>query len=186
MGSLTEEQKSIIIGTLLGDGTLRKKTNTLLEINHSYKQKEYVLWMYEKFQGITKTPPKLRVSGKNRMSCRFTTVSLSEFNYYHKLFYTNRIVKSVPRNLKLDRLSLAVWFMDDGSKSRSSVYFNTQQFNLNDQKTLMKLLNEFGLETSLNKDKKYYRIRIRTSSLNLFKELVAPYMLRSMIYKLPL
>src|SRR3990167_8277744 len=74
-----------------------------------------------------------------------------EFNYYHKLFYTNRIVKSVPRNLKLDRLSLAVWFMDDGSKSRSSVYFNTQQFNLNDQKTLMKLLNEFGLETSLNK-----------------------------------
>src|SRR3989344_1960594 len=151
VGSLTEEQKSIIIGTLLGDGTLRKKTNTLLEINHSYKQKEYVLWMYEKFQGITKTPPKLRVSGKNRMSCRFTTVSLSEFNYYHKL-----------------------------------VYINTQQFNLNDQKTLMKLLNEFGLETSLNKDKKYYRIRIRTSSLNLFKELVAPYMLRSMIYKLPL
>ena len=37
VGSLTEEQKSIIIGTLLGDGTLRKKTNTLLEINHSYK-----------------------------------------------------------------------------------------------------------------------------------------------------
>jgi hypothetical protein len=37
VGSLTEEQRSILIGTLLGDGTLRRKINTLLEINHSSK-----------------------------------------------------------------------------------------------------------------------------------------------------
>ena len=34
VGSLTEEQKSILIGCLLGDGTMRKKKNALLEINH--------------------------------------------------------------------------------------------------------------------------------------------------------
>lgn len=34
-GSLTEEQKQIIVGSLLGDGAMRIKTNALLEINHS-------------------------------------------------------------------------------------------------------------------------------------------------------
>ena len=43
-GSLTEEQKQILIGVLLGDGSMRKKTHALLEINHSFKQKDYVDW----------------------------------------------------------------------------------------------------------------------------------------------
>ncbi len=41
VGSLTQLQKSIIIGTILGDGYLRivkGKKNAILEINHSYSQ----------------------------------------------------------------------------------------------------------------------------------------------------
>jgi len=37
VGSLTEEQKSILVGCLLGDGTMRKKKNAHLEINHIFK-----------------------------------------------------------------------------------------------------------------------------------------------------
>lgn len=73
MGSLTEEQKSILIGSLLGDGTLRKKKNTLLEINHSSKQREYVFWLCSKFREYVSTPPKLRINGLGRTSYRFTT-----------------------------------------------------------------------------------------------------------------
>jgi len=45
VGSLTQLQKSIIIGCILGDGYLRifpGRKNALLEINHSLKAKEYV------------------------------------------------------------------------------------------------------------------------------------------------
>lgn len=49
-GSLTEEQKQILVGLLLGDGAMRKKTHALLEINHSYSQKEYVDWLYQQFK----------------------------------------------------------------------------------------------------------------------------------------
>ncbi len=47
VGSLTENQRSIIIGSLLGDGAMRCKVNALLEINHSSAQKEYVDWKYQ-------------------------------------------------------------------------------------------------------------------------------------------
>ncbi len=47
VGSLSEVQHTIVIGTLLGDGAMRCKTNALLEINHSSHQQRYVLWKYE-------------------------------------------------------------------------------------------------------------------------------------------
>jgi hypothetical protein len=34
VGSLSDEQHFIVVGTLLGDGTMRCKANALLEINH--------------------------------------------------------------------------------------------------------------------------------------------------------
>lgn len=185
VGSLTEEQKSLIIGKLLGDGSLRKKRNTLLEVNHSAKQKDYVLWFYKKFQTITPTPPKLRKSGTNRMSCRFTTRSMSCLNIYYDMFYHSG-KKSISPELYLDALSLAVWFMDDGSKSRKSIYLNTQQFSDRDQLLLLQKLEELGVESTLNKDKSYFRIRVSNKGTLKLVELVKPFVIESMRYKLPL
>ena len=183
VGSLTEEQKSIITGKLLGDGSLRRKLNTLLEINHSYKQKDYVFWQYEKFKNFVGTPPKLRKSGVNRFSYRFTTLSTSELNRFYDEFYSNGS-KSIPTALNLNGLSLAIWFMDDGSRDRKSVYLNTQQFNVADQVILLTALNKMQLNASLNKDKCYFRIRLRLESMARFKNLVNPFLIESMRYKL--
>jgi hypothetical protein len=38
-GSLTELEKQVLIGCLLGDATMRKKKNSLIEFNHSFKQR---------------------------------------------------------------------------------------------------------------------------------------------------
>lgn len=183
MGSLTERQKSIIIGKLLGDGSLRRKANTLLEVNHSYNQKDYVLWVYEELKQFVKTPPKLRVSGQNRLAFRFTTLSCSLLNPYYESFYDRMGKKVIPTFLNLDPLILAVWLMDDGSKDRDSVYLNTQQFDLTDQQLLLNKLLNLGIKSSLNKDKKYLRIRILKESVPKFIQLVDPYILDSMRYK---
>lgn len=186
MGSLTEEQRSILIGTLLGDGTLRRKINTLLEINHSSKQKEYVFWLYSKFKEFVNTPPKIRINGFNRTSYRFTTRSILALNEYYNDFYTTAGKKTIPKNIRLDSLSLAVWFMDDGSKSRNAVYLNTQQFKLCDQEFLINLLEEtFNFKVTLNKDKSYFRLRLSCDSTKSFCTLVSPLLVSSMRYKLP-
>ena len=58
VGSLSEVQHAIVIGTLLGDGSMRCKTNALLEINHSSDQKGYVDWKYSHLADLVSTPPK--------------------------------------------------------------------------------------------------------------------------------
>ena len=80
---------------------------------------------------------------------------------------------------------LAIWYMDDGSKcGTSSFYLNTQQFNHSDQVRCMKMLTNIGIETALNKDKEYSRIRIKCSSLETFFNFIEPHIIPSMYYKL--
>jgi len=185
VGSLTEEQKSILIGTLLGDGTMRIKRNAHLEINHAFSQKVLVDWIFNKFKSLVTTPPKWRKGNGKREAYRFATQKLPILTPFYNLFYKNGR-KVIPTNLKLDALSLAVWFMDDGSKTYSSIYLNTQQFNLDEQIRLIDILkNQFGIEATLNKDKIYYRIRVRTQSAKRFIQLVEPFVLEEFKYKFP-
>ena len=184
-GSFTEEEKEILIGCLLGDAAMRKKTNALLEINHSYKQKKLVDLLYDKFKRFVGTNPKERKGEGTRIAYRFTTRSLPCFTKIYDLFFIRR-KKTVPKNLKLTGRTLAHWFMDDGSRTRKSVYLNTQKFSSKEQKILQeKLEKDLGIKSSLNRDKIYYRIRVKQESLKRFKNLIRPYILPSFSYKLP-
>ena len=185
VGSLTEEQKSILIGTLLGDGTMRIKKNAHLEINHAFSQKVLVDWIFSKFSTLVSTPPKWRKGNGKREAYRFATQKLPILTPFYNQFYRDG-KKVIPNDLKLDPLSLAVWFMDDGSKTYSSVYLNSQQFNLDEQIRLIDILNnQFSIEATLNKDKIYYRIRIRSQSIKRFIKLVEPFVLKEFRYKIP-
>jgi hypothetical protein len=82
-------------------------------------------------------------------------------------------------------LALAVWFMDDGSKSRSSCYLNTQQFSGDDQQRLIKMLwRTFKIEGRLNRDKEYVRIRVTTSGTERLHQIISDYILPSFRYKI--
>lgn len=187
MGSLTSIQHAILIGTLLGDGTLRRqgtRTNALLEINHAYRYKDYVDWKWQHFQQYILSLPTHRYGKGTRIAYRFTTQSLPVFTAYYEWFYDNR-KKIIPLDLTLDPLSLAVWYMDDGTKIRSAFYLNTQQFTIPEQQFLqMVLLKTFGLKSALNRDKQYYRIRVSTESSKLMQKLVASHILPCFKYKL--
>ena len=187
MGSLTQEQKSLIIGTILGDGYLRiipRRKNAFLEVNHSIKQKDYVDWKYSVLQSIVKNGPKLRKGNGNRIACRFYTRCLSEITDSFKYFYKDG-KKIIPHDLQINPFSLAVWYMDDGSRSGGSVYLNTQQFSIEDQNKLQKfLLNQFNINSNLNKDKEYKRIRIIRADAKKFCDIIRKFVPQSMRYKL--
>lgn len=125
-------------------------------MNHTIKQKDYVDWKYEQLKEFVLTVPKARKGNGSRIAYRFTTQSLPQFTELYNQFYVNNR-KIIQQDLQINPLALAVWFMDDGSKSRSSYYLNTQQFIMDDQiKLLAMLKNQFGLDANLNKDKIYY------------------------------
>lgn len=185
VGSLTETQKSIIVGCLLGDGYMRCKTNAHLQITHSLKQKNLVDWKYRNLKDLVRTPPSYYFNN-GRHCYRFFTRSLPCLTYFYRKFYKNR-VKIIPKKLDITPLSLTVWFMDDGSKSYNTVYLNTQQFDKRSQENLRSiLLNKWEIKTTFNKDKEYLRIRIKVESIKRFLDLVDLFILPTLRYKLPL
>jgi hypothetical protein len=79
--------------------------------------------------------------------------------------------------------------MDDGYYIKNrSVKFATHSFTKQEVEELNSLLNQkFGLVTTINEDKRgaytYYSIYIKKESLLLFKDIVKPFLLPSMFYK---
>ncbi len=189
VGSLTQLQKSVIIGSILGDGYLRifpGRKNALLEINHSAKAKDYVDWKYSILKNVSGSEPKTRKCNGGRLAYRFYTKQLPELTAMLRMFYSER-KQIIPENLILNPVILAVWFMDDGSKCGSSdFYLNTQQYSLEDQKTLIRKLKSLGLDAKLNKDKCYQRLRFLISSLPRLQELIEYKVISSMKYKIEL
>ena len=186
VGSLTQDELSVIYGSLLGDGYMRiipGRKSAFLEINHSIKARDYVDSKFSLLKNLCNQPPKERSGNEGRIAYRFFTKSDSRFNGIYKMFYRNN--RKIVPDIKLNPMILAIWFMDDGSRSRDSdVYLNTQQFSLSDQRKLLKMLLELKIKARLNKDKKYYRIRILKESIKHFNQLINPFVISSMRYKL--
>lgn len=196
---LTQEQKDIIIGTLLGDSSIRnRKCNYCLKFEQKYTQLEYLNHLYKIFEPFVGTGPKMRIIKNNfhkeyGVSCWFRTYAHPCFTFYANLFYqvdsNNKRKKSIPQNIHkfLTPQALAYWYMDDGSLtiSNNSYTLNTQGFKESDQRILIKALKRnFNLDFNIQKDRTYYRLGLRKTSNTDFYELVKPYILSSFEYKL--
>ena len=201
--TLNKEERDIVLGSLLGDGCLRKMSrahNPAFSVSHGEAQKDYVFWKYEKLRRLVNTPPwqEHRVYHKDRTrmlaSWRFQTLSSEAFMEFYTLFYQNSR-KNVPIELgnllKGSPQALAVWLMDDGNKNYKAVFLNTQGFILEEQRFLCTVLREvFGLDTTVNKhsvynDQQLYRVRINTESVRKLVHIVKPYILPQFRYKIP-
>jgi hypothetical protein len=188
VGSLTQLQRSLIIGSVLGDGYIRimpGRKDAFLEVNHSLKAKDYVDWKYFVLKNICNSEPKERETNEGRIAYRFFTKQDEEITEIYNLFYQDG-KKIIPTELEMNPIVLAVWLMDDGSKSNGGIYLNTQQFSMLDQRRLLHKLREIGLRARLNRDKKYYRIRFLKESIPKLIEIVQPYIIPSMRYKIEL
>jgi hypothetical protein len=195
MEKLSLEQQEILIGTMLGDGHLEKNgKNTRLRVDHSQKQREYVEWKYKAFQEWTISGPRLIDFFDTRTSkiyhhCRFTTLSLEVFNVYREMFYHERR-KQLPINLSSllqSYRSIAVWYMDDGYRRSDckGLYLCTSSFTLDEQYLLQKCLaDNFMVDTKIHWAAGNARLYIPAKKAEGFCEMIRPYMIESMFYKL--
>jgi len=189
VGSLTPLMKSVIIGSLLGDGHLRivkGRKNAFLEVHHSWKQKKYIEWKFKILKNICKRGIKRSKDGKRYkfFTCQHKWLTVLYFKFYRK--GKKQVNKEILLK-NLDELGLAVWYMDDGSKCRDTdIYLNTQYFSLKDQLKLLEVLRKkFKIEARVNKDKHYFRIRILKRSVPVFFKLIRKWIIPSMRYKVP-
>lgn len=199
---LSKEQWEASIGLLLGDASLQTQNNGKtyrLKFEWSSKIKPYVQHVHSLFDEwvISNPHEKVRVSPKGNtvINLGFQTISHKAFNPLAELFINNK-KKSIPDLLIKNNLTargLAYWWSDDGGKldynknsKNKSIVLNTQSFtDLEVEKMSKELSNKFNLicEVRSNKGKKV--IVINSVSYPIFKNLIDPYILPEMMYKLP-
>lgn len=190
-------QKDIIIGTLLGDATIATRAGRpilRLKFEQQEKFQLYITHLYEEFKPFIGSPPAQRLNHERTKVISFwvATYTNSSLKYYYDLFYKQHGFKRVPKQIGklLNARVLAYWFMDDGTckklKGGNIAYgLSTQGFPYEDQLLLVKTLKEcFGLQVTINKSGKYYKLYISTYSSADFRALVKPYVLPVFQYKL--
>ena len=196
---LTKEQQELMVGSLLGDGTMQIGSgaiNANFKVEQGLAQKEYVEWKYKILKPLVNTEPKIsyryKESGeKYEKSWWFRTVRHPLLTAIHTKFYkkkNDKFKKVVPTDLKLhlSPLALAVWIMDDGSYSKGKIDMSTYSFTLQEILLLQRCLKDnFDVESKYFKDRnKGYRMYCNTKETRKVIKIIHPYIISSLKYKI--
>ncbi|MBU1017096.1 hypothetical protein KJ678_02940 [Patescibacteria group bacterium] len=120
---ITPKQEGVVIGSILGDGYIQKtgSKNARLRYEHSYKQKEYLMWKVSMLGTLFNGRPVFmeRVHPKTNRTYKYVRHQSNSTPYLGRLrkgFYPKgrKIIPSNLRDLLKHPISLAVWFFDAG------------------------------------------------------------------------
>lgn len=186
---LSSYQKQVLLGIMLGDGSMRIFKNPKFTTAHCPAQKEYSEHIAEVFKNLGgKCIYRKRNTPDCRTGIRYESYTVSVDTNPAYLPYYNSLYKKGKKHIPIDLLddftevSLAYMFMDDGFKTPCSYALSTNCFSIEELQQFQNFLKiRFNLETSLHRDHVLY---IKACSRDTFTELVSPYVVPCLQYKL--
>ncbi len=194
---LTKQQTNVLIGTILGDGFLQKtgEKNARLRLEHSQKQKDYVLWKGNIFGRLFQGRPNYleRIHPKNKVAykyCRWQSSSGPAFGKWRKYFYPNgkKIIPIDIGKILTEPIALAVWYMDDGyfNKIDRNSYIYLGRVTRAEAEILQKAVEKnFGIVATIyDKKNKGYALFFRAKETKKLQTLICPFIIESLKYKL--
>ena len=116
---ITKESRNLLIGLLIGDGTI--SNNNVFKLAHSKEQKDYLEWKLKQLKdsGIRNNGLKTYISSKGYNKGK--EVYYTQLNIIPFIKVLRRVVykpfKKLGNRKLLNRLSareIAIWYMDDG------------------------------------------------------------------------
>lgn len=191
---LSYEQDQFIRGSLLGDLNLsnpnsNKRINSRLAIVQCEKQKALFMKKVEilgDFMGsykltIPKPDPR---TGKIYTSYRGNSKAHKVFTDIYNELYINgkKVVTKKFLEKIISPIALAFWFMDDGCKDGTIA---TNGFSYEEVAILKEwMLRKWNIHTTIHKNAHNYTLYINTESRLRFENLIDPYIISEMKYKL--
>lgn len=182
---LTKLHKEIIFGTILGDGYVIKEG--ILGIGHCPEQYSYICWLNKLLKPLSFDV----YYDKKCNSFRIYTRRLDFLKNLRKVIYP-RGKKIVPDYVldNLTPLSLAIWFMDDGSRCGSGTILCTHGFSHRDRKKITNYFKEkWGIESKIRRtykkerEKFYYYHSFNADNSYKFYKIIENHILPEMLYK---
>lgn len=180
--------KDFMIGSLLGDGSIYTYKNyNRLTFGHGEKQLEYLIYKQNILKQFNLEGKITKCVSNNK---RYKNYCIS----YHMKSKNHPIIKEFKENyyknnkkdvLKLEKISpfsLAIWFMDDGCKNKSSYQIYTNSFKKEELDYLISILKkDYNLDFTYDKNNVLY---LRKHCIELFNKIISPYLLKMFYYKL--
>ena len=190
--TLSNLQKQIVVGSLMGDGHLMKNGfHWSFRIGHCLAQFQLLSWK-KKILGEWVTPRGIDTEVKlgRHIFNSFTTYTHSEFDVFQPLFYPVP-PKKVISLLTLDQiepLGLAVWFMDNGSHltKKRGVRIHTCGFSFEENFVIRDwFLSRWNIVVHVGKISGGYPvITIYGDEADKFISIIKPHILPCMEYKI--
>ena len=181
-----EDQLKLILGSILGDGSLRYASdhNVHFRVGHGLKQRDYVEW---KHQMLAPFANKIAPTGNG---IGFDTIPMRQLAWLHDAVYAAEEGRTITDELveQLDERAVAAWYCDDGSFSGNyarwghgkAVIYNTT-LTLADKERLADRLESLGMGRPTVNHRWLLFSGERARQLH---ERIAPYVHPSMDYKL--
>jgi hypothetical protein len=200
--ALPSELTEIAIGMILSDACMYKKSNhALIKFEQGYIQEEFLIHLFSLFKSycfMVEPGKRIDLYGERKgliKSFWFKTFSFYSFDEIWNLFYiksNDKDIKTIQEGLILNHLTdrgLAYWIMGDGSlnKDTKTMILHTQSYTKTQNLILSRELNEkfgFKSEVILHK-KKYFVVKFNSKDALTLHNLIKPYIIESMKYKIP-
>lgn len=189
---------SVIYGSLLGDAHAEKRlagVGTRISFYQEDTHLKYIYYLHSILSAagycsnnIPIARERLGSKGKVRKVCRLHTWTYTSFNFIREQWYIeNR--KCVPNNIDkyLTPLALAIWIMDDGTKSSKGLKFSTNSFTYDECLLLTNVLyNNFNIKATVQSAgaKDQYVVYVWKESMSILYNIVQPYIIPEMKYKI--
>jgi len=158
---LSDIQKDLIIGSMLGDGHIDKReTQPLFIVSHAKNQKDYLYYKYKILKDFCNIPPTKKI-GELQTFCGGDKEFLSQDSYristrIQDCFIPYREMSIIELLNNLNSFSFSIWMLDDGCRQESNWDLCIARFNHKEKDYAIKTLKEkFNINTRLKKDDRY-------------------------------
>jgi recombination protein RecA len=182
---LTEDQLQLILGSGLGDGSIRKvgMHTAMFRVGHGAEQKDYLRWKHEMLL------PFARAIGHTGNGFGFDTLAMpAMLDLWSELYAEGRRAAPASALDRLDARGLAAWYGDDGSfmgsyarwgKGKAVLY--NKSLPPDARARVIATLDRLGVGTPRDDGRGFWFTSEQTARLH---ALIAPYLHPSVDYKL--
>ena len=183
---LREDQLKLILGSILGDGSLRYASdhNVHFRVGHGHAQQEYCVWKHEMLAPFAN---KMAPTGNG---IGFDTIPMHQLGWLREAVYAGNGTRTISDELveQLDERAIAAWYCDDGSFSGhyarwgngKAVIYNKSLSDA-DKERLADRCEELGMGRPTVT---YRELLFSGERARMFHERIAPYVHPSLNYKL--
>lgn len=171
---ITEKQKQIIYGTILGGSSIikpKKGKNCYLAMRD--KEENWLKYKINLLNNLFKNSENMIKKDKNTYRCY--SVAYPIFNEIHHIFYheKNKIISRNTLDLLTDQAWM-VWFVDAGRKSKKKCYLRTHKFGEQGSKIISDYFNSLECECEVHKSRNRFEVVFTNKGSLEFLKIISP------------